>query len=229
MAYRRAIEVHQQLASSNPKVVIYQTGIASAYNNIGTIYSSTSWLHEARIAFEQALRIRNKVLVTDPDSLKNSDRIGHLHNHIGKLCSQAGEMPEALEEYREGLKTRVQLVKKSPENAMYRNNLAQSQQHCRTLLQVGKAKSIIGRVSAVSRDLGAIGRRTSDSLEVSWVSGRHVSERWNVLHGSQRFQECVWRMGEGVCSASAVGESVPKRTLKSENTSDEALRVCEPL
>jgi eukaryotic-like serine/threonine-protein kinase len=118
--YRKALEIHQALALSDPMNIEAQRGLATNYDRIGDALRTTGDAVGALESYNKALALREKFVTADADTRRD---LGNSYDRIGDMLAATGNLVEALVSQRKALALREELASAELTNAKDRRTL----------------------------------------------------------------------------------------------------------
>jgi tetratricopeptide (TPR) repeat protein len=123
-AYRRAIDLQEQLVRQSPAVVTYRRDLAITWNNLGDARDAAGDPTAALAAFAEAEKLI-AVLVSDyPDEVSYRGLYGAVLNNRATRLEAAGDLDAALAAYKQGGEQQRAAFERSPQIAAYREALS---------------------------------------------------------------------------------------------------------
>jgi tetratricopeptide (TPR) repeat protein len=149
-AYRRSIEIYDQLLKSDPGNLHYREQLASAWGDLALVHVDTSRAVDAEAAFKRSVEIRRQTppgVVRDPEDLSGESNslegLGILYQNTARI----GESEAAL---KESLELRQRVANETPNDDTSQRNLAQIH------LNLGVLYAQSNRLTDAERELSAV-------------------------------------------------------------------------
>jgi serine/threonine protein kinase len=119
-SYQKALAISQALARDAPKDVEAQKGLATSYEKIAAILSTTGENNKALDQGYKALAIREKLVASEPQSAEARYRLAGCHNYIAGVLWDLGDLKGTVKQYQDALAGYQSLSVTHPENVEYR-------------------------------------------------------------------------------------------------------------
>ncbi len=111
IAFKRALEIRDRLASNNPQT--YEPDVAQTLNNLGNLYSNKNDYSKAKATYKRALKIRERLAVNNPQVYE--PYVALTLNNLGNLYGQKNDYTAAEAAYKRALKIRERLAVNNPQ------------------------------------------------------------------------------------------------------------------
>ncbi len=122
--FRKAMTIRQELVLAHPEIAVFQSDLASGYNNTGIMLKAIGNYDEALEAYERARVIRKKIAAENPNVTEYTNDLASSHNNIGVLLWEAGKNDQSLDPYLQALDIRKRLASENPNSNEYQHNLS---------------------------------------------------------------------------------------------------------
>jgi tetratricopeptide (TPR) repeat protein len=133
-AFRRAVELQEQLVRQAPGVVQFRSDLAITWNNLAQALARQEESHESNRAYDEAQRLFTDLVKDYPQDIRYQSSLAGVLNNRGMARELAGDLDAALAEYRDAIKHQTVAVQESPQNSQYREFLSKHYVNCgRTL------------------------------------------------------------------------------------------------
>src|SRR5262249_48443682 len=124
VAYRKALDLQEHLATDVPGAPDYRRDLAASHTNLGIMLEATRKTREAEQSYRRALDLRRQLAAdfpTRPDSRRD---LAAAHINLAVLLRLQGRSQDAEESYREAVSILEQLVVEFPRDPDYRFSLS---------------------------------------------------------------------------------------------------------
>jgi serine/threonine protein kinase/tetratricopeptide (TPR) repeat protein len=133
-AFRRAVELQEQLVRQAPGVVQFRSDLAITWNNLAQALARQEESHESNQAYDQAQQLFTDLVNDYPRDIRYQSSLAGVLNNRGMARELAGDLDAALAEYRDAIEHQKVAVEQSPQNSQYREFLSKHYVNCgRTL------------------------------------------------------------------------------------------------
>ncbi len=123
-AFRRSVELFEQLAADFPSEADYRRQCAGGHHNLGVLLVGTGRFKEGEECYRKALDIRKRLVDEFPEKPLYRNDVARNHNLLGNLYAERAQWNDAEAAFREAVAIQKQLVADVPQEARYRSDLA---------------------------------------------------------------------------------------------------------
>ena len=127
--YRKALEIAQRAAASDPHNLDVQHYLGVAHGGIGRVCLRTGDSSTAGESFQKEVELIASLAEHSPSDRSYQFELAVAHLHSGKAKRQSGKLPEAIAAFRRSLDIYEDLAKDSPEGMTIQQNLSILHQH----------------------------------------------------------------------------------------------------
>jgi tetratricopeptide (TPR) repeat protein len=113
-AYRRALDLYEQLAADFPAVPEYRLGLANSHNNLGNLLTVRGQLPAAERAYRRALGIREKLAADFPTMPEYRKDLPASYVNFGMLLVGQGQAEAGLAWYAKAITLLEPVVRQEP-------------------------------------------------------------------------------------------------------------------
>lgn len=133
-AFRRAVQLQEQLVRQAPGVVQFRSDLAITWNNLAQALARQGDNSEADKAYDRAQELFTELVSDYPQDIRYQSSLAGVLNNRGMASELAGDLDTALAEYRDAIDHQKVAVQSSPEHSQYREFLSKHYFNCgRTL------------------------------------------------------------------------------------------------
>jgi tetratricopeptide (TPR) repeat protein len=189
-AFRRAVELQEQLVRQAPGVVQFRSDLAITWNNLAQALARQKQSHDSNEAYDRAQELFTELVNDYPSDIRYQSSLAGVLNNQGMACELAGDLDAALAEYRDAIEHQKVAVDQAPQNSQYREFLSKHYVNCgRTLRLMDRnadaATMVIERRNLWSND-GA--QLYQIALELSAIAQEMPENRKDVAQSPSREQ-----------------------------------------
>jgi eukaryotic-like serine/threonine-protein kinase len=127
LAYQKAVDTYERLASDHPDVADYQSGLAGSRYALGAALTDSGRVIEGLKLLEQALPVQERLAHDHPDVAEFQNTLGRALLFIGTLQFDLGRPADAMKSFKESLIVYERLVRDHPTVTNYLSNQAGAQ------------------------------------------------------------------------------------------------------
>jgi tetratricopeptide (TPR) repeat protein len=201
-AYRRAIEVQEQLVRQAPAVVELRSDLAVTWNNLGQSLSAVGD-SEAAAAYETARRRLAELVADVPSDLRYRSSLAGVLNNQALGLEQTGQLAAALKHYRQAIELQREALEKAPQQAQFRDLLSKHYtNYCRALRAAGSAE-LAAEAALQRRELWP--NDATALVEIALELGRAA----DLLSPGEQREGIIDAAAETLRQAAAVGFVLP--------------------
>jgi eukaryotic-like serine/threonine-protein kinase len=133
-AFRRAVELQEQLVRQAPGVVQFRSDLAITWNNLAQALARQEKPQVSNEAYDRAQELFNEMVADYPQDIRYQSSLAGVLNNRGMASELAGDLDTALAEYRAAIEHQKVAVGQAPRNSQYREFLSKHYFNCgRTL------------------------------------------------------------------------------------------------
>ncbi|MEO5346424.1 MAG: tetratricopeptide repeat protein, partial [Magnetococcus sp. YQC-9] len=121
--YRKAAEISDTLARSDPKNARLQLALAVNHERFGNTFRSQGDLPGALGEYRAGMEIKKRLIAQDPKNAEWQRALFVSHDRLGDILKLQGDLPGALGEYRAGMEIEKRLIAQDPKNAEWQRDL----------------------------------------------------------------------------------------------------------
>jgi serine/threonine-protein kinase len=122
-AFRKGIQLVEEVAVKFPQDAAYRGDLAGGYHNLGQLLAQTGRSEEAERAYQKCLTLMEQLDHESPTNA-NSSALATLHNSLGNQYRLTSRMAKAETEFQKALVYQERLMRDQPAAEVYRNDLA---------------------------------------------------------------------------------------------------------
>ncbi len=138
-AFRRAVELQEQLARQAPGVVQYRSDLAITWNNLAQALARQDKTSDASSAYERAEALFAELVADFPRDIRYRSSLAGVLNNRGMASELAGDLKRALVAYEQAIEHQRIAVEQAPGQTQYREFLSKHYFNCgRTLRNLNR-------------------------------------------------------------------------------------------
>ena len=142
-AFRRAVEIYEQLVADVRAESQYREELANSLGNLASLLRRRGDLNGAEDTHRRTLTIRDQLVTEFPSIPQYRHALAQSHNNMGNLYVQLGKLGDAEAAFRRALGISERLVVEVPEVPQYRRDLVKQQLNLAdTYEQLGQRASV---------------------------------------------------------------------------------------
>lgn len=152
-AFRRAVELQEQLVRQAPGVVQFRSDLAVTWNNLAQTLARQNQSSEASDAYNRAQDLFTELVTDYPEDIRFQSSLAGVLNNRGMARELAGDLDAALAEYRDAIEHQKLAVQQSPQNSQYREFLSKHYFNCSRTLRNMDRHADAAAMAVERRDL----------------------------------------------------------------------------
>ncbi len=138
-AFRRAVELQEQLVRQAPGVLQYRSDLAITWNNLAQALARENNTSEAERAYERAEELFAELVADFPRDIRYRSSLAGVLNNRGMASELAGDLKSALTAYQQAIEHQRIAVEQAPQQTQYREFLSKHYFNCaRTLRNMSR-------------------------------------------------------------------------------------------
>lgn len=172
-AFRRAVELQEQLVRQAPGVVQFRSDLAVTWNNLAQALARQKQSHESNQAYDQAQELFTDLVNDYPQDIRYQSSLAGVLNNRGMARELAGDLDAALAEYRAAIEHQKVAVERAPQNSQYREFLNKHYVNCGRTLRLMDRQSDAAALAVERRKLWSTDgpQLYQIALELSAIAG----------------------------------------------------------
>lgn len=199
--YKRALEIADELASTDLTNTEAQLDLSICYRRLGDVSLRLQQIESARANYQNAMLIRERLAATKPSSAEALQSLAVAYDRMGDVMLWMDQSPGAIAYYQKALEARQTLATADPSSTSAQHDLSVShvklgdlnlrvQQIQTALGHYQEASNILRKLAAASPDDRSVRRDLSavyGSLGIGCLQARQVQEAaeyceeaWNI-------------------------------------------------